>query len=366
MRGRWSPRCTRPDGYPGRERPRPRGVRAIGGASGSVLPGRPASATALGEARRCVEAGRARDQAPSSRGAVRAVRPRARGTVRARARTPAARADPCRPRDPDDRARRAGARPALPVGGVDPRARRDLRSQLDLARGATSPQPVLRYGLVALDRSGRAVRTDPAGPDPVRQRPAVLHPDADRHVRDPDSAPGRPGRRPAAGNRRAASSSGCSSGKDPLDLGPAVGGRRSPPSILLERVNAMLLLAVSRMLLGDTGYEPLALARLACDIGADDAPETEVCRSVLALLELQGAQRSRGRRVRRARCRPGDARRERHADARRAVAADPRARDRSRHPQRVARRPSAARRVRGDPALPRRSGACRRSSRRSA
>ena len=56
---------------------------------------------------------------------------------------------------------------------------------------------------------------------------------------------------------------------------------------MLERVNAMLLLGVSRMLLGDTGYEPLALARLACDIGVDDAPETQVCRSVLALLELQ-------------------------------------------------------------------------------
>ena len=41
------------------------------------------------------------------------------------------------------------------------------------------------------------------------------------------------------------------------------------------------------MLLGDTGYEPLALARLACDIGVDDEPETQVCRSVLALLELQ-------------------------------------------------------------------------------
>jgi hypothetical protein len=46
-------------------------------------------------------------------------------------------------------------------------------------------------------------------------------------------------------------------------------------------------LGVSRMLLGDSGYEPLALARLACDIGVDDAPETQVCRSVLTLLELQ-------------------------------------------------------------------------------
>lgn len=76
-------------------------------------------------------------------------------------------------------------------------------------------------------------------------------------------------------------------GKDPLDLGPAVASGRGAPSIMLERVNAMLLLGVSRLLLGDTGYEPLALARLACDIGVDDEPETQVCRSVLALLELQ-------------------------------------------------------------------------------
>jgi predicted TIM-barrel fold metal-dependent hydrolase len=75
-------------------------------------------------------------------------------------------------------------------------------------------------------------------------------------------------------------------GKEPLDLGPAPGGSGRAPSILLERVNAMLLLGVSRMLLGDTGYEPLALARLACDIGVDDAPETHVCRNVLSLLTL--------------------------------------------------------------------------------
>ena len=83
-------------------------------------------------------------------------------------------------------------------------------------------------------------------------------------------------------------------GKDPLDLGPPIGGSVNTPSILLERVNAMLLLGVSRMLLGDTGYEPLALARLACDIGADDAPETQVCRSVLSLLDLQESSAREG------------------------------------------------------------------------
>ena len=75
-------------------------------------------------------------------------------------------------------------------------------------------------------------------------------------------------------------------GQDPLDLGPAPGHATTAPSILLERINSMLLLAVSRMLLGDTGYEPLALARLACDVGSVEAPEAEVCRNVLALLDL--------------------------------------------------------------------------------
>jgi uncharacterized protein len=42
------------------------------------------------------------------------------------------------------------------------------------------------------------------------------------------------------------------------------------------------------------GKDPLALARLACDIGVDDAPETQVCRSVLALLELQERSARRG------------------------------------------------------------------------
>ena len=49
----------------------------------------------------------------------------------------------------------------------------------------------------------------------------------------------------------------------------------------------MLVLAVGRMLMGRTGYEPLALARLACNVGDDDAPEAPVCRNVLALLEGQ-------------------------------------------------------------------------------
>jgi hypothetical protein len=76
-------------------------------------------------------------------------------------------------------------------------------------------------------------------------------------------------------------------GGEPLDLGPAPGPARIGQSVLLERLTSVLVLAVGRMLMGRTGYEPLALARLACNIGDDEAPEAPVCRNVLALLEGQ-------------------------------------------------------------------------------
>ncbi len=76
-------------------------------------------------------------------------------------------------------------------------------------------------------------------------------------------------------------------GGEPLDLGPAPGPGRLGYSVLLERLTSVLVLAVGRMLMGRTGYEPLALARLACNVGDDEAPEAPVCRNVLALLEGQ-------------------------------------------------------------------------------
>jgi hypothetical protein len=76
-------------------------------------------------------------------------------------------------------------------------------------------------------------------------------------------------------------------GGEPLDLGAAPGTERLAYSVLLERLTSVLVLAVGRMLMGRTGYEPLALARLACNVGDDDAPEAPVCRNVLALLEGQ-------------------------------------------------------------------------------
>lgn len=56
---------------------------------------------------------------------------------------------------------------------------------------------------------------------------------------------------------------------------------------MLERITSMLLLAVRRLPLGDSGHEPLSLARLACDVGSEDAPEAPVCRNVLKLLDRQ-------------------------------------------------------------------------------
>jgi predicted TIM-barrel fold metal-dependent hydrolase len=76
-------------------------------------------------------------------------------------------------------------------------------------------------------------------------------------------------------------------GEEPLDLGPAPGQAGLDHDVRLERIGTLLGLAIGRMLMGRTGWEPLSLARLACDLGDPDAPESDVCRNVLALLEAQ-------------------------------------------------------------------------------
>ncbi len=76
-------------------------------------------------------------------------------------------------------------------------------------------------------------------------------------------------------------------GEDPVDLGPPPGPPEHPQSVLLERITSTLILAVGRLLLGDSGHEPLSLARLACDVGSEDAPEAAVCRNILKLLDRQ-------------------------------------------------------------------------------
>jgi predicted TIM-barrel fold metal-dependent hydrolase len=76
-------------------------------------------------------------------------------------------------------------------------------------------------------------------------------------------------------------------GEEPLDLGPAPGDPGLSQSLLLRRVGSWLGIAIGRMLLGDSGYEPLSLARLACDVGDDRIREIEVYRSIIEILDLQ-------------------------------------------------------------------------------
>ncbi len=74
------------------------------------------------------------------------------------------------------------------------------------------------------------------------------------------------------------------SGGEPLALGPPLGTGRMRVDVLLQRVEAFLVVAVNRLLHGEEAAEPLALARLACEVG-EEAPQAAVCRSVLALLD---------------------------------------------------------------------------------
>ena len=206
-----------------RERPRPRGVRTIGRAARRRSAGSTRTAKAIGEARRCVEAGARGIKLHPRAERFELSDPELEGVFALAHERRLPVSDPRRSRDSDDRARCAHARQAVPVGAVDPRPRSDLRSQLDLARGAASAQSVLRYGLVALDRPRRAVRADPAGSDPVRQRPSVLHSHADRHLHDPDGAPGRRWTPTGCGRSQAGSCSGCSTGRI-----HSISGRPSP------------------------------------------------------------------------------------------------------------------------------------------
>lgn len=76
-------------------------------------------------------------------------------------------------------------------------------------------------------------------------------------------------------------------GEELLDLGPAPGPDRLAHHMLLDRVGSWLVIATSRMLMGDSGYEALALARLACNVGDDRGPVGAVCRNIVWLLDRQ-------------------------------------------------------------------------------
>jgi predicted TIM-barrel fold metal-dependent hydrolase len=66
--------------------------------------------------------------------------------------------------------------------------------------------------------------------------------------------------------------------------GPPVGERERPPHVLLERVSSWLILSAISAMRGGDPAEPLALARLACDVPAeiDDAP---VFAAIMRLLD---------------------------------------------------------------------------------
>ncbi len=76
-------------------------------------------------------------------------------------------------------------------------------------------------------------------------------------------------------------------GRDPLELGPPPGPEALSLPILLERIYVLLVLAIGRMLTGNSGYEALAMARLACEVPEPGSPEGEVARQALAILMRQ-------------------------------------------------------------------------------
>jgi predicted TIM-barrel fold metal-dependent hydrolase len=73
-------------------------------------------------------------------------------------------------------------------------------------------------------------------------------------------------------------------GEDPIDAGPAPGPPTQAADLLLERIQAYLVAASSRMLAGHTPGDYLELARLACEVG-DDTPQAPVAASVAAMLD---------------------------------------------------------------------------------
>jgi len=72
--------------------------------------------------------------------------------------------------------------------------------------------------------------------------------------------------------------------QEPAWLGDAPGQPSEPYDILLERVSTHLTSAVGRMFGGGDPEEPVALARLACAVGAD-SPQGPVCAAVVELLD---------------------------------------------------------------------------------
>jgi uncharacterized protein len=76
-------------------------------------------------------------------------------------------------------------------------------------------------------------------------------------------------------------------GEPAEDLGPPPGTAVTQSNLLLDRVASSLVFSMGGAFAGipQLAGEAMALARLACEVG-DEAPEAEVCRSVLAALDV--------------------------------------------------------------------------------
>jgi uncharacterized protein len=79
---------------------------------------------------------------------------------------------------------------------------------------------------------------------------------------------------------------------------PAVGERERPPHVLLDRVSSFLLLSAISAMRGGDPAEPLALARLACDVPdeIDDAPVFAAITQLLDAYEDYAAENPEDRR----------------------------------------------------------------------
>jgi len=82
-------------------------------------------------------------------------------------------------------------------------------------------------------------------------------------------------------------------GEDPEDSGPAPGPSALDRDPLLDRLHTFLTGAIWLMFNGVEPTEALALTALACKVD-DDAPQAEICATVLDLLERRRLQVERG------------------------------------------------------------------------
>ncbi len=72
-------------------------------------------------------------------------------------------------------------------------------------------------------------------------------------------------------------------GEDAQDLGPAPGPEALASNVLLGRVASYLTVALGQAIAGIAPHEPLALARMALDVPADE-PEAPACAAIAQLL----------------------------------------------------------------------------------